>query len=284
MASQPQPQWVVPNTGIPRTFGVLNIIFGVVLLLVGLGYAAWAVMAPTFIKQIQVQTQEALAKAKAEREAQVAELKKKEAAAKTAEEKEQLKTERAAIEVVVEPPDMADLTNWDMYADPRYQAYFWGDVSTGILLNLAMIVAGAGLLATAEWGRRLAIGVAWGKILRLLAMAVITLTVVLPMTTERTQRAFEKMEAQMKARPGGAAPQAFSKEVARMSAVFGAVASVGFTVVGAIYPALAIWFLTRPRARAACAGRLAGKPDGKPSGAWPGDEAGPWAADEPGGR
>ena len=36
MASQPRSQWVVPNTGIPRTFGLLNVIFGVMLLLGGI--------------------------------------------------------------------------------------------------------------------------------------------------------------------------------------------------------------------------------------------------------
>jgi hypothetical protein len=284
MASQPQPQWVVPNTGIPRTFGLLNIIFGAVLLLGGIGSAAFALMAPTFLKGIQAQTQETLAKSKAEREARIADLKKQEAAAKTEEEKERLRTERETAESVPEPPDMAELTNWDMYADPRYQAYFWGEASLGIVLNIAMIVAGAGLLATAEWGRRLAIGVAWGKIVRLVAMAVITLTVILPMTAERMQRMFDKMEAKMQAQPGTGIPRGFSKEMARMSAIMGAVGAVGFTVVGSIYPGLAIWFLTRPRARAACAGRSAGKPLAKPLEAWPDGEVGAWAADGPGGR
>jgi hypothetical protein len=284
MASQPQPQWVVPNSGIPRTFGLLNVIFGILLLLGGLGSAAWVLITPTFLKTMQAQAQETLAKAKADREARIAELKEKEAAAKTEAEKEQLRAERATAESVPEPPDMSDLMTWDMFADPRYQAYFWSEVSLGVLLNIAMIVAGAGLLATAEWGRRLAIGVAWGKILRLVAMAVITLTVILPITTERSQRAFEKMTAKMQGRPGAGVPRGLSNEMARMTAVFGAVGSVGFTVVGAIYPGLAIWFLTRPRARAACAGRSSGKPAGKPPGALPEDAVGAWATDEPGGR
>jgi hypothetical protein len=283
MASKPQSEWVVPHTGIPRTFGLLNIIFGALLLVVGLGYAAWAIVAPTFLKEMQVQTKAALEKARAENATRVAELKKKEAAAKTEEEKEQLRTEREAVEITIEPPDMGDLTNWDMYSDPQYQAYFWSEVSLGILLNIAMIVSGAGLLAATQWGRRLAIGVAWGKILRLVAMAVITLTVILPMTTERMKRAFDKMQAQMKAQPGAMPPPRFSNDAARMTAVFGAVSSVGFTVLGVIYPALAIWFLTRPRARAACTGRPSAKPPGQPA-AWAPEAVGEWTADEPGGR
>jgi hypothetical protein len=250
MASQPRSQWVVPNTGIPRTFGLLNVIFGVMLLLGGIGSVAWVLMAPTIGKAMQAQRRETLAKAKAEREARIADLKKQEAAAKTEAEKEQLRTEREAAESVPEPPEPPDVTIWDTYADPRYRAYFCGEVSLGIVLNIAMIVAGAGLLATAEWGRRLAIGVAWGKIVRLVAMAVITLTVIVPMTAEYTQPSLDKIAAQ--ARLGG---PAMSNQMAQVMPILGAVGAVGFTVVGSIYPGLAIWFLTRPRARAACAGQ-----------------------------
>jgi hypothetical protein len=249
MASQPRSQWVVPNTGIPRTFGLLNVIFGVMLLLGGIGSVAWVLMAPTIGKAMQAQRRETLANAKAEREARVADLKKQEAAAKTEAEKEQLRTEREAAESVPEPPEPPDVTIWDTYADPRYRAYFCGEVSLGIVLNIAMIVAGAGLLATAEWGRRLAIGVAWGKIVRLVAMAVITLTVIVPMTAEYTRPSLDKIAAQ--ARLGG---PAMSNQMAQVMPILGAVGAVGFTVVGSIYPGLAIWFLTRPRARAACAG------------------------------
>jgi hypothetical protein len=263
MASQPRSQWVVPNTGIPRTFGLLNVIFGVMLLLGGIGSVAWVLMAPTIGKVMQAQRRETLAKAKAEREARIADLKKQEAAAKTEAEKEQLRTEREAAESVPEPPEPPDVTIWDTYADLRYRAYFCGEVSLGIVLNIAMIVAGAGLLATAEWGRRLAIGVAWGKIVRLVAMAVITLTVIVPMTAEYTQPSLDKIAAQ--ARLGG---PAMSNQMAQVMPILGAVGAVGFTVVGSIYPGLAIWFLTRPRARAACAG---------PAGA-PRRRAGPQAA------
>jgi hypothetical protein len=244
MASQPQSHWVVPNTGISRVFGLLNVIFGVMLLLGGIGSVAWVLMAQTIEKAMRAQS---LAKAK--REARIADLKKQEAAAKTEAEKEQLRTERETAESVPKPPEPPDVTIWDTYADPRYRAYFCSEVSLGIVLNIAMIVAGAGLLAMAEWGRRLAIGVAWGKIVRLVALAVITLTVIVPIAAEHTQPSLDKIAAQ--ARLGG---PAMSNQMAQVMAILGAVGAVGFTVVGSIYPGLAIWFLTRPRARAACAG------------------------------
>jgi hypothetical protein len=231
----------------------LNVIVGAVLLRGGIGSVARLLIAPTFGKVRQAQRRETLAKANAEREARIADLKKQEAAARTEADKEQYRTEREAAESVPEPPDMSDATIYDTYAEPGYRAYFYSEVSLGIVLNIAMIVTGAGLLATAEWGRRLAIGVAWGKIVRLVAMAVISLTVIMPMTTEYTHRIFGEMEAKMQSQPGVGVRRGFSNEMGRMWAIMGAVGAVGFPVVGSIYPSLAIWFLTRPCARAACA-------------------------------
>src|SRR5262249_26303279 len=61
MASQPQPEWVVPNPRIPRSFGWMNLIFGSLLLLIGVGYAVWGFVAPTFLKQVRAMTEEPLA-------------------------------------------------------------------------------------------------------------------------------------------------------------------------------------------------------------------------------
>jgi hypothetical protein len=284
MTKQPQSEWVVPNPGVPRTFGIMNIVFGVLLLLFGLGSAAMMILGPTFMKQVQAQTQQATEKAKAERAARISELKKKEDAAKSEEEKKELRIERQAAESVPEPPDLSDVTNWgDMMSDPWYAGYYWTEVSSGVLLNIAMIVAGAGLVAMAEWGRRLALGVAWLKILRLTAIMIITLVVILPMTTERTKRMFDKMEAQIKTKGGAGPGVGFSASMSQATAVFGAVSSVGTAVLGSIYPALALWFLTRPGARAACARRSPPGERKEPSEMWGDQGPGEWATDESGG-
>ena len=47
------------------------------------------------------------------------------------------------------------------------------------------------------------------------------------------QQAFAKMEAQMKTWLGVGPGPGFSNEMARMTAMFGAISSVGFAVVGA---------------------------------------------------
>ncbi len=50
MGTQVEGQWVVPNPQVPRTFGMLNIVFGVVLFLFGAGSLAMTYFAPLLQK------------------------------------------------------------------------------------------------------------------------------------------------------------------------------------------------------------------------------------------
>ena len=99
MGEQRAGKWVVPNPQIPRTFGIMNVVFGILMVLVGAGHIAIWIVAPSFQKQVVVQIEEEQAKNKAEHEAKVAELKGKEEAAKTKEEKEALQEERESCRV-----------------------------------------------------------------------------------------------------------------------------------------------------------------------------------------
>jgi hypothetical protein len=115
-----------------------------------------------------------------------------------------------------------------------------------------MIISGAGLMALAEWARRLALGVAWLKILRWVAMIVVTLVLILPVTVERTQKMFAQIEAQAKVPAGARATVGPMAQMGRYTAILSAVAMVFSGVVASVYPALSLWFLTRPPCRAAC--------------------------------
>ena len=75
MVNQQQAKWVVPNPQIPRSFGLMNIIFGAIMLLVGAGYLAMYVISPTFTKQMQAGIKKQQADQKAEHETKLAELK-----------------------------------------------------------------------------------------------------------------------------------------------------------------------------------------------------------------
>ena len=69
-----------------------------------------------------------------------------------------------------------------MAQDPRIVRYTYVEGIAGIILNVLMVISGVALLRMADWGRRLALGVAWLKILRWVAIMVFTLVVIVPIT------------------------------------------------------------------------------------------------------
>ena len=188
MVIEQQGKWVVPNPQVPRSFGLMNIIFGSLLLLLALGHGFWYLYTPTFTRQMQERLNKAEADAKAERDERIANLKKLEAEAKTKEEKAVLKDELDSIEkkTSVSVMPFSNLSSMNVMSDKRIAAYYAVEVSAAVILNVLMIVSGAGLLGLAEWARRMAIVVAQLKILRWIAMTVTLMVLVLPVTMEMT--------------------------------------------------------------------------------------------------
>jgi hypothetical protein len=254
MTAQQEGQWVVPNPSVPRAFGLMNIVFGAIMLLVGAGYiATWLIM-PTFMRQAQVQIKTELAEQKAKHDKKVAELKKQEETAKTEEEKAEIRTERDELEKNIEPDmsGMTDLMGWNILSDKRLAFYYFSEAGTGILLNLLSIISGAGLMALAEWARKLALGVASLKILRWVAMLVGTMVLVMPVTAVKTEKAMSAVEAQAKAQSGGKAVVFPARQMGQITAIAGVIMMAFGAVLAWIYPGLTLWFLTRPATRAAC--------------------------------
>jgi hypothetical protein len=252
MVIEQRGKWVVPNPQLPRSFGLMNIIFGSLLLLLALGLGFWYLYTPTFTRQMQESVNKIEADRKAEHDERIADLKKQEAEAKTQEERESLKEERASIEkktgVSVVP--FGDLSSMNAMSDKRIAAYYAIEVSAAVILNVLMIVSGAGLLGLAEWARRMAIVVAQLKILRWIAMTVALFVLVLPVSMEMAEKAVAAAQAQINAQ-GAAMPMPMSGFI-RFGMIFAAVWHVFCAIVAFVYPALVWWYLSRPPARAAC--------------------------------
>jgi hypothetical protein len=251
MGERQEGKWVVPNPQVPRTFGILNIIFGILLLLFGIYSIVMLWLGPKLQNYMMGQFEQQKTTAKATRDAKIADLKKREETAQTKEEKESLADERAAVERTFEP----DMTGFmeetrAMTQRPVIRIYSAVEGGLGIVLNILMIVSGVGLLRVAEWGRRLALSVAWLKILRWIAIVAFTLIVIVPMTTEMTQKLLTQVEAQAKANSRGATPFPMAT-LSQFAAVAGAVSSVMTALFAVIYPILLLWFMTRPSTIAA---------------------------------
>jgi hypothetical protein len=274
MGEQQAGKWVVPNPQIPRTFGIMNLCFGILMLLVGAGYLAMTIVAPYFQKQLVIQVEQQQSKSKAERDAKVTELKAKEEAAKTQEEKDTLKDERVAVESNVEPDlsAMNEVMGWNIFSDMRLAIYSFSEMISGMILNVVMAIAGVGLLGLAEWGRRLAVTVSWLKIVRWIAMIVVTLVLILPITVQKVQKMTDSIQTQVQAQAksgGRPAPAMPMLNLSMFTSIAGAVAMIFTALIASIYPALSIWFLTRPPARAACLQRST--PPSVPAGTQPGE-------------
>jgi hypothetical protein len=254
MVIEQKGKWVVPNPQLPRSFGLMNIIFGSLLLLLALGHGFWYLYTPTFTRQMQETAKKVQSDAKAEQDERIAALKEQEAAAKTQEEKDALKDERASIEkkTVVNIMPFGDLSSMNVMSDKRVAAYYAIEVVAAVILNVLMIVSGAGLLGLAEWARRMAIVIAQLKIVRWIAMTVALMVIVLPVTMEMTEKAMAAAEAQIKAQGSGAAMPLPMSQLIRFGMIFTAVWQVFCAIVACVYPALLWWYLSRPPARAAC--------------------------------
>lgn len=130
--------------------------------------------------------------------------------------------------------------------DPRWRSpalvgHFVADLVSVLTTNLAMLLAGVGLVFLKGWGRRLAVAVAWLKVLRLFALAASMTLFVAPVTRALLGDA----EAAMQVPPAEAiAPAAASALVAW---------SWLLALFGSIYPVATIVLLRRPEVLAAFA-------------------------------
>jgi hypothetical protein len=237
----------------PKTIGILNIIFGCVMILCGVcaGFylAVFAAMGP-LMAQTQQQMQ---ARMDAQQQAQIKALEDQEKAGKTPEEKAAIRAEIAKVQTTPAPkmPDIKKMYGMDK---PEVAAWAIGEAITGMILNLAMIVAGIALVGFREWGRIMALWVAAIKILRLLALYGYCIVVVVPLVAKGQMEAIEEMMRSMPAGGGGFNAQQLN-QVGTIYGTLYTVSAISMMVFGIIYPVVTLIVLTRPGAKAACTAR-----------------------------
>jgi hypothetical protein len=267
MADQLAGKWVVPNPQVPRTFGMMNLVFGILLCLMGAGYLVLYIVSPRFQKQLSVRINQEQEAEKTVRTKKLVEIKAKETAAKAKEEaaktKEDIEKAKEQLASITEEreelennndPDLSaltDLMGWNIMSDIRLAIYYLTEVISGMLINVLMVISGVGLLGLAEWGRRLALGVAWLKILRWLAMTIVTMVLIVPIVAEKMDKVFNQIQVQAQKSSGGPVKTPIVG-MGQLIAIFSAVAVVFSAIVASIYPGISLWLLTRPPTRAAC--------------------------------
>lgn len=234
---------VIPNPRIPSSLGTLNVVFGLLLIFSSLANVGWTIM----IDRLQ-------AAARAERtprlEARLAELRAQQKTETNAQERARLQSEIDRLED--EKDDGEDdpiVLGGTNTSDVRLAVPFWTNHALGVSLNGLMVASGVGLIALRPWGRSLALGVAALKLVKLVVLTLVTVFVTVPIQVTRTRAMWAKIEAR---RPAGTPRlSSMSNDMARMTAVYTTVSAVGFGIAGMVYPALTLWLLNKPSARAA---------------------------------
>ena len=246
--------YVLPKPGIPKTLGLLNVIFGVLLVLLGLFGLLMMLVMPILFEQVAKTAKENQAKQEAQDKAEQKVFDDRVAAAKTDDEKKAIEQARAATppKIRINPFDLSATT--DALKDPTIRAVNIGGTITGLILHITLIVAGVGLIRLAPWGRSLSLWWAGLQIVQVIALLVAALVYVLPLTQEMNRKNIEKVEAQLKAQGGGAASQV-GASVNQMTKIMESLAvpiTVASSSLGLIYPIIILIMLNQAAARAAC--------------------------------
>jgi hypothetical protein len=241
---------VEPEPSGPKTIGLLNIIFGSILLLCGSCSGMYLAFAAISAPMIDAQFQQMQQMVAAQRAAQIAELQRQETAAKTTKEKAAIRAQRKAIESqpAFKPPDFRKL---GPLGDLRILVFSITDTISSIILNTAMLISGIGLLSLKPWARVAGIWVAIGKIARLLALYGFCIVVLVPVYVRQIMDMFTEIAA-----GGGGPPPGQLQEMASMFGILMTGGCLSMIILGAIYPAIALFVLMRPGAKAACSGMV----------------------------
>lgn len=238
---------LLPDTTVPKTIGLLNMIFGGLLLLCGICSGIYVAWIPLMQPMMQAQQQQFDQQMAAERQKQLADLRQQEKQAKSDEERQPIVARRKHLEAQPLPkmPNMGDMSG---LSDPWIRGFYAGDLGSGLLMNILMIVAGIGLVNYRAWGRTLGVWVAGIKIVRLIGLYTYAVLWIVPIQVQ----AFLNMVKEMSAgQPGAQNPD----ELAKFATTMGIMMSVSWItimVLGIIYPAVSLWLLTRPYVKQAC--------------------------------
>jgi hypothetical protein len=243
-----QADGVVPNPRIPKVMGILNIVFASGLILAGLCMGVATAMQPYLNKAMGNIQKKVEADTAKRQKADIEAIEADEKEAKTDSEKQALRERRIAIEVRPRSPTPMGSFDFNKLKlnEPKLQIYGWVDVGTAILLNLLMLAAGIGLVQRKMWGLRLGVWTALAKIVRLLLLYSFFALAIVPGLAQT----LGKLVAEQMGQTGG--PSLDVRTLIQIYYVTYTAVAVGMIVFGSIYPAISLWILTRPGARAAC--------------------------------
>jgi hypothetical protein len=189
---------VAPDSATPKVIGTLNIIFGLGLLACSLCYGFYALslaMVGVAAQMGRTEVTQRIDALKTELQNSEAKLVVTQDEAERDSLKSQIESLQSQIQDAQEGLEGFDAMDGVGFNDPRYVVHFSADVISSWVLNILLLVSGAGLLGLREWARKLCIGVCWAKILRLALLALSGLLVVAPILSDMLDRTIKSAAA-----------------------------------------------------------------------------------------
>ena len=256
------PQFVHPKQELPKTLGILNVIFGVLLVLLGLCVTSALVFGPTMMGGFEKILKEAQSKVEVQQKARVKQYDDRIAGAKTDEEKKRIEAEKADV-VASQPQVKVDFSMFSrMMTDPTIRALNYAGALTGLALHVVLLISGIGLIRLTSWGRSLGIWWAGFQIVQVLALLVATIVYAFPIQQATTEKMLVSIQEQNVARGVGGPADAGAIKFARAMISIQAPITIIQSLVGCVYPVVLLCLLNTSGARAACQPR---KPIGPPT-------------------
>lgn len=249
---------VAPNFRTPRLIGIFSVVFAAELLIVGLCLGGYVSVMPMFGKWVVAAQNKAESQAEAARKNDLQAVEAQEKAAKTEADRIEAAVRRREIELRSKSPlsGLMEINKVSL-GDTTFIRFSWLDVLSGMVLNVMMLAAGIGLLSWRPWARRLGVWTAVLKLIRLVLIYGFFIIAIVPPYAQRLGKAAGQMMSATQQTVGAkAAPFMSGDFYVRLYTVMYTGFGLGVILVGAIYPAILLWCLTRPAVRSACSGLL----------------------------
>jgi hypothetical protein len=234
---------VEPNPGPVKTIGILNIVFACGLLLCVSCYGIYTLMFAAMNPAMQA----AQVQAMAERQERIDKLKEELANSNDATRRAELQGQIDALENTPMQP-MPDTTKMSGLSDPMVLGFYIADAASGLILNLVMLIVGIGLVGVREWGRQGGTILSIVKIVRLVVLYGVGIAVIAPVQGGLIADGLVEMMKQM---PNRQAVQPPAQQLGTAYTMMLTGYFVAIMILGAIYPAISAWVLTREGAKAA---------------------------------
>lgn len=243
---------IIPNPRIPKVLGILNIVFASALLLWGLCMGVYIAVMPMAMKGMEPALKKMEDDAEKRKKEDLDRLDERAKAARSDEERERIESERRELESRPKLDLAASANPFTLIKGiPAVIPYFWTEALTGLALNLMMLASGIALVRRSRLGITLGLWTAGLKIARLVVLySFVALVIIPPLSTNLGKFVIVQQRAMGTQLPPNLDAAFFAKTYTIMYTIM----AVGMILFGSIYPAVCLWLLSRPGARAACSG------------------------------